>query len=401
MAKNNLTIPFWLNKAKANKKGETPIYLRISYDNKRKNLSTGFSIIPERWDASKGQLKGSKDESKQINAYITQTRAKLMELFNEMLRQGNIDLDTLVERFFGRDASNMTLLELVRTHNTDFERRIGIDYTESTFEKYDILRRKLEAFIPFKYHRKEIRLVDVTHSFMADFEFYLKDNDKNEHNTAVKYLKNLKKVINLALVNGWLEENPFKGYKSNYKDVDRVYLTRNEMDAIEAKEFRLERLQFVRDLFLFQCYTGLAYSDMAALMNRNITPGIDGNKWIFLRRKKTDARAAIPLLPQAEKILVKYGYRVDNLPDKLLFTAYSIQKFNSYLHEIADICGINKNLTSHVGRRTFATTVTLANGISLETISKILGHTNTRITSQYAVVTDLKISADMEKLMKS
>jgi site-specific recombinase XerD len=400
MAKNNLTILFWLNKAKANRKGEIPIYLRISYDNKRKNLSTGFSITPERWEASKGQVKGTKDESKQINSYIAQTRAKLMELFNEMLRQGNIDLDTLVERFFGRDANNMTLLELVGSHNNDFKRRIGIDYTESTFEKYDILRRKLEAFIPFRYQRKDIRLIDVTHSFMADFEFYLKDNDKNEHNTAVKYLKNLKKIINLALVNGWLEENPFKGYKSNYKDVDRVYLTQTELDIIEAKEFRLQRLELVKDIFLFQCYTGLAYSDMAALTNGSIAPGVDGNKWIFLRRKKTNVRAAIPLLPQAERLILKYGYSA-NENMKSLFPAYSIQKFNSYLHEIAELCGINKNLTSHVGRRTFATTVTLANGISLETISKILGHTNTRITAQYAVVTDLKISGEMQKLLKN
>ncbi|GAB4093563.1 tyrosine-type recombinase/integrase [Flaviaesturariibacter terrae] len=219
----------------------------------------------------------------------------------------------------------MSLLQLVSIHNSDFERRIGIDYTESTFEKYDILRRKLEVFIPFRYQRKDIRLVDVTHSLMADFEFYLKDNDKNEHNTAVKYLKNLKKIINLALVNGWLEENPFKGYKSNYKDVDRVYLTQTELDTIEAKDFRLERLRLVKDMFLFQCYTGLAYSDMVALTNGSIAPGVDGNKWIFLRRKKTNVRAAIPLLPQAERLILKYGYSLnENMkPSSLLIASRS------------------------------------------------------------------------------
>ncbi|RYY39016.1 MAG: site-specific integrase [Chitinophagaceae bacterium] len=397
MAKNNLTILFWLNKAKANKKGETPIYLRISYDNKRKTLSTGFSITPERWDSSKGQVKGSKDESKQINAYITQTRAKLMELFNEMLRRGDIHFDTLIERFFGRDSNNKTLLELVGTHNCDFERRIGIDYTESTFEKYDILRRKLEAFIPFKYHRKDIRLVDITHSFMADFEFYLKDHDKNEHNTAVKYLKNLKKIINLALINGWLEDNPFKGYKSNYKDVDRVYLTQAELDSIEAKEFRIGRLRLVKDLFLFQCYTGLAYSDMTNLTFGNLAPGIDGGKWIFTRRRKTDVRSAIPLLPKAESVIKKYESANSSF-DQRLFPTYSIQKFNSYLNEIADLCNISKRLTSHVGRRTFATTIALSNGISLETISKILGHSTTKITAQYAVVTDYKVSQEIGQL---
>jgi site-specific recombinase XerD len=399
MATNNIKILFWIQPSKCNKKGEAPIYLRISHNAERKNLSTGFNISPDRWDTTKAQVKGSKEDAVRINAYISQTRAKLIELFNEILKEGDINVDKLIDRFFGRDINSMTLLELVEYHNKDFEARIGTDYTFSTFEKYDILRKKLMDFIPAKYQKKDIRLRDLGHQFMADFDFYLKNHDNNEHNTATKYLKNLKKILNVAVINDWVEENPFENFKATYKDVDRVYLTQHELELIQNKRFQLGRLSLVKDLFLFQCYTGLAYSDMAKLTTGHISPGIDGNKWIITRRKKTDVRAAIPLLRQAEELINKYA---DGSTDsqKPLFPFYSIQKFNSYLHEIADLSGINKNLTSHVGRRTFATTIALANGIGLETISKILGHTSTKITAIYAVVTDLKVGEDMNTLRK-
>lgn len=397
MATNNLSILFWLYKSRKTKQDEVPIYLRITYQQERKNISTGFNVHASRWDKQKGLVKGTKQDAEQINTYIGNTKGRLMELFNDMLKERDINLDILIDRFFGKDLNNMTLMEIVIYHNADFKSRIGTDYTHSTYEKYDILRKKLEAFIPSKYKKKDIRLKDLTYKFMADFDYYLKNTDKNEHNTAVKYHQNLKKIINLAILNQWMKENPFKQFKTAYKDVDRIYLTQKELDAIEGKFFGLERLRLVKDLFLFQCYTGLAYSDMAKLTAGHVSPGIDGNKWIIIRRKKTDVRAAIPLLPKAEEIIHKYNEGKSD-PHRSLFPFYSIQKFNSYLHEIAELCGINKNLTSHVGRRTFATTIALANGISLETISKLLGHTSTRITSQYAVVTDLKISQDMAKL---
>lgn len=399
MATNNIKILFWLHKSKLNKKGEAPLYLRLTYNNQRKNLSTGYNIFPERWDGIKGTVKGLKEDAILINAYISQTKAKVMELFNEMLKERDIDLDTLMDRFFGRDADNSTLLELVEHHNSDFQSRIGTDYTQSTFEKYDILYRKLIEFIPFRYQKKDIRLRDLTVNFMADLDFYLKNHDGNEHNTATKYLKNLKKILNVGVRSGWIEDNPFEHYKSVYKDVDRVYLTQHELDILHKKKFRLARLELVRDIFLFQCYTGLAYSDMAKLTFGSIVPGIDGGRWIITRRKKTDVRAAIPLLFEAEELIEKYNKGISDTK-KPLFEFYAIQKFNAYLHEIAELCEIKKNLTSHVGRRTFATTIVLANGIGLETISKILGHTTTKITAQYAVVTDLKISEDMQVLRK-
>ena len=239
-----------------------------------------------------------------------------MELFNAMLKERDINLDILIDRFFGKDINNSTLLELVEYHNKDFESRIGTDYAFSTFEKYDILNRKLQVFIPEVYGKKDLRLRDLTPKFMADFDYYLKTHDKNEANTATKYLKNLKKILNVGVENGWLEENPFRNYKATYKDVERVYLTRTELALIEKKTFSLKRLEIVKDLFLFQCYTGLAYSDMAKLTAGHISPGIDGHKWIITRRRKTDVRAAIPLLPKAEELVSKYsdGSKNPDLP---------------------------------------------------------------------------------------
>ena len=395
MSKNNITIAFWLFKARKNKRGESPIYLRISHHNNRKSISTGYAILPERWDSKGFRIKGTQEDAKAINSYIQQTQSKLISLYNEMLKEGDINLDRLVDKFFGRDITPMTLLELIKYHNDDFHKRIGIDYTFSTFEKYDILRKKIELFIPHKYGKKDIRLQDVNHVFAADFDFYLKDNDKNQHNTVVKYIINLKKILNMAVTNGWMPKNPISNFKATYKDVERIYLTLPELQAIEQKTFKMDRLEIVKDLFLFQCYTGLAHSDMALLSEKDISLGIDGNKWIIIRRKKTDIRSVIPLLPMALTILDKYSS--DKRNNKLL-PCYAIQKFNSYLQEIADLCEIGKNLTSHVGRRTFATTIALANGVSIETISRILGHSSTKITHQYAVVTDMKVSEEMKQL---
>ena len=399
MAKNHANILFWLYKSKVNKQGTVPLYLRVTYLNQRKNHSTGFNVNPTKWDAKKRAMKGAGEDARQVNAYILQTQSRLMELFNEMLKQRDVNVEVQLDRLMDKDVDTHTLLELVENHNKDFEARIGTDYTFSTFEKYDILRRKLEVFIPRTYNKKDIRLKDLTVKFMTEFDFYLKNHDKNQHNTATKYLKNLKKIINVAVVNGWLKENPFVAVKSCYKDVDRVYLTQAELNALEAKQFALARLNLVRDLFLFQCYTGLAYSDMARLTIKNVSPGIDGSQWIITRRKKTDIRSAIPLLLQAEELINKYRTEKQS-EHTLLLPVYSIQKFNAYLHEIAELCGIHKNLTSHVGRRTFATTIALANGIGLETISKILGHATTKITAQYAVVTDHKVGQDMAQLRK-
>jgi integrase len=392
---NNVSILFWLKTNRINKKGLAPLMLRISFNQQRKEFSTGLSIEPSKWDKSRYRVKNKTQEAIQINQYIDGTKAKIMSIFKDMVLNEDISLDRLTDRFLGKDEQTITLMKLVKYHNENFKSRIGIDFAFSTYEKYDITARRLESFLLEHYKKPDFKLKDLNHRFISEFDYYLKSVHKNDHNTTTKYCKNLKKILNVAVSNNWIESNPFQGFRAIYKEVDRVYLSKSELMAIEAKTFKLQRLQIAKDIFLFQCYTGLAFCDMANLTKSDISIGIDNNQWISIRRKKTDTRSAIPLLPQALRIIEKYkDYGGDNL-----LPCTCIQKFNNYLHELAELCGINKNLTSHVGRRTFATTIALANGIGLETISKVLGHSSTKITQIYAVVTDLKLSEDM-KLLK-
>lgn len=391
---NNVKILFWIKSNRINKKGLAPLMLRISYNKQRKEFSTGFNIEPCKWDNAKYKVKLKTGEAQQINQYIDEAKAKIFSLFKEMLLNEDICFDKLIDGFLGRNESTITLLQLVKLHNENFKSRVGIDYAFSTYEKYEITSKRIESFVKEYYKKPDIKLKQLDHRFISEFDFYLKTKHLNDHNTTTKYCKNLKKILNLAVVNNWIDANPFIGYKCSYKEVDRVYLSKSELHIIEAKSFKLQRLQIAKDLFVFQCYTGLSFCDMAKLTKSDISIGIDGNKWIITRRQKTDTRSAIPLLEQAIGIIEKYSC----IESENLLPVYCIQKFNAYLHEIAELCGIDKNLTSHVGRRTFATTIALANGIGLETISKILGHSNTKITQQYAVVTDLKLSEDMQVL---
>ena len=289
-------------------------------------------------------------------------------------------------------------MELVNFHIQQMKARIGTDYAIATLKKYQVTQNKLIRFLKIEMNKTDIRLKDLDRRFISDFDLYMKLKEKNDQNTTTKHCKNLKTIINLGVFKGWLDKTPFDHYKTPYRVKEKVFLSIDELKLLQEKRFKIERLELVKNLFLFQCFTGLAFSDMAKLKGRDITTGIDGNKWIIIKRKKTDIRSAIPLLPQVIEVIDKYNPEYSSNLNSQLLPMYSNQKFNSFLQEIADLVGINKSLTSHAGRRTFATTVALSNGVSIETISKILGHSTTKITHQYAVVTDLKVSQEMEKL---
>ena len=221
---------------------------------------------------------------------------------------------------------------------------------------------------------------------------------KCANNTAVKYIKNFHKIINICLANGWLTKDPFANYKSKVKEVIREYLTEREIQDLMEKELVSDRLELVRDIFIFSCFTGLAYIDVKQLSNDNIVLGIDGDKWINKNRQKTDTSSRIPILPTAQFIIDKYANHPVCVNEDKLLPIFSNQKMNAYLKEIATVCGINKELTFHIARHTFATTVTLSNGVPIETVSKMLGHTNLKTTQHYAKILDKKISEDMKIL---
>ena len=290
------------------------------------------------------------------------------------------------------------LVPIFQDHNNKIKELIGKEYAPGTLERYTTSLKHTIEFMQWKYNRSDIDITKIDHAFVTDYEFWLRSVRNCSNNTAVKYIKNFNKIIKLCLANDWLDKNPFANYKAKVKEVERVYLTEAEIQSIIEKDFKTERLSLVRDIFLFSCFTGLAYIDVKNLTKSHISHGIDGEQWIFTHRQKTESASKIPILPITQMIIDKYdNHPQSNNEDKLL-PILSNQKMNAYLKEIAAICEINKELTFHIARHTFATTVTLTNGVPIESVSKMLGHKNLRTTQHYAKVLDRKVSEDMKIL---
>jgi integrase len=290
------------------------------------------------------------------------------------------------------------ILEVFDDHNAKMKQLVDVEYSPETLERYVISRKHTQAFIQQKYKVNDIRISDLNYEFITNYEFWLKSVRKCEHNTTMKYLSNFRKIVNICLKNGWINRDPFYGYKMTKRVVDREYLTAEEIQRLISKNFNLERLSQVRDVFLFSCFTGLAFADVYKLNRREIVIGMDGEKWISTNRQKTDSLTRIPLLPQAIRILEKYENHPQCLNKGKLLPVMSNQKMNAYLKEIGDLCEIEKNMTFHMARHTFATTVTLTNGVPIETVSKLLGHRNLKTTQHYAKIIDKKVSDDLKTL---
>jgi site-specific recombinase XerD len=290
------------------------------------------------------------------------------------------------------------IVPIFKEHNRKMWALVPDEYAEGTAERYDTSLKHTENFIQWKYKATDMNITDIDYEFVTEFEFYLKSEKSCCHNTAVKYVKNFQKIINICLKNEWIIRDPFLKYEAKVREVERDYLTLIELRTIYQKKFVSERLRLVRDIFVFSCYTGLAYIDVKQLAPENISFGIDGIKWIFKNRQKTDGPSNIPMLPIANEIVDRYSENPKCLNENRVLPILSNQKMNSYLKEIADVCGINKDLTFHVARHTFATTVTLSNGVPIESVSKMLGHKNLKSTQVYARVLDIKVSADMQVL---
>jgi site-specific recombinase XerD len=279
--------------------------------------------------------------------------------------------------------------------------QIGKGYSAGTLERYETTLKHTESFISYHFKRDDYMLSELKFDFITEFEFYLKSVKGIGHNTTMKYLRYFKKIVLIALKNEWIQRDPFARYEMSMKEVKKGYLTKDELKTLYNKEIAVERLQHVRDIFLFCCYTGLAYADVKKLTPDNISKGLDGEYWIFVDRTKTGSTSNVPLLPIAVEMIEKYQTHpiVENSGHVL--PVLSNQKMNAYLKELATICGINKNITFHMARHTFATTVTLSNGVSIETVGSMLGHKNLKTTQIYAKVVQEKVSQDMKKLKET
>lgn len=399
MSGKSFSLLFYLKKPKNYQRGAMPIYLRVTVDGVAKEISTGRQCEPDRWNTKAERCNGTKEDIKLLNSYLDTLQNKVHEMRRCLIEKSEtITAEGLKSALKGTSETAKMLMVIFQQHNDEVKSLVGKDFAEGTLERYRTSFSHTKSFLQWKYGVADMDIKKLNYEFVAQYEFWLKTKRHCAQNSTIKYIANFRKIVNRCIVNGWLEKDPFAGFKMTKKEVIPEFLTEHELQLISTKKFASERLKQVRDIFLFCCYTGLAFVDVKKLKQNEI--GIDNCKWIFTRRRKTDTLSRIPLLPVALNILEEYKDHPACLNADIVLPVLSNQKYNEYLKEIANVCGINKNLTTHTARHTFATTVTLSNGVAIESVCKMLGHTNLKTTQHYARVLDKKISDDM-KLLKS
>jgi site-specific recombinase XerD len=395
-----MNILFWIYKSRINKAGKSPIMMRITIDGERVSLATNVFVIPEFWDKDKQVIKGNDPVAKENNDTLLYFHSKALNHYNDCLRRDkDISAAGIRDMILKTDKPVHTLLEVFSYHISNLKARVGFDISVNTVKKYRTVETKLKVFLIKKISRTDINLSELNHKFITELDMYMKVDEGLKHNAVIKNMQQFKGVIRICMQNGWLEKDPFSNYKMALKDTERGYLTLQELKLMEEVSLPSERLDHVRDVFIFCCYTGLAFADVSKLNKAHFEQGEDGITWIKLNRTKSKTRSVIPLLPRAREILEKYSNRAQVNSEKKLLPVISNQNLNKYLKEIAVLCGIQKRVSMHLARHTFATSVTLGKGIDIMTVSKMLGHKNLRTTQIYSKVTELKIAEDMKKLM--
>ena len=396
MSMSTFKILFYLRKNYLNKEGKAGIMIRLTVNGEVSQFSSKLDTEPDMWDVRTGRVAGNSMKARQLNGLLDNMQNSLRNHYYEIeKRESYVTAEKVRNAFLGIETKQRTLLELFKKQNDDARKLVGISKTPATLAKYDRCYRRMEEFIMYQYKLSDIALKEINHMFITDFETYLRSVSKCNENTTAKFMQTFRMIVIIAKNNGWIFTDPFANYKIRLKLVDRGYLTDAELQKIMKKKFPTKRLEQVRDVFLFSCYTGLSYVDVKDLKASEICTSFDGKLWIMKHRQKTDTPVNVPLLKIPLAILKKYE---GQLPKGELLPVLSNQKLNSYLKEIGDLCGINKNITFHLARHTFATTTTLSKGVPIETVSKMLGHTNIETTQIYARITNEKIRKDMSLL---
>ena len=399
MKQGTMNILFFVLKTKLLKNGEAPVLMRItingSYDDARIQRSVPLNL----WNAAKGCSKGRDRASIALNTYIAELHARALEKHKELvLEQALISPKLILKRVFGKDTEMRTLLGTMQDGIKEMETLAGIDYSPVTINRYKNVVKKLQRLIPSYYGKEDITFHELTPEFIRAFDIYLKTEGGLCRNTIVRYMKCFKKFTNMALAKEWMRKNPFYGYKMEQDETDPVFLTYDELQAVMKKKFTIPRLELVRDIFVFACFTGLSFIDIKQLTAEHIVKDREGNFWIRKARQKTKNMCNIPLLDIPLAIIEKYKDNPKCQKQNVLLPVPCNQKMNSYLKEISDLCGIHKEISTHTARHSYATSVCLANGVSIENVAKMLGHSNINMTKRYARVLDQSILNDMQKV---
>lgn len=377
------------------------IYARITINSKRTNISLKRKIEVLKWDSKKSKAKGNSQESRLINQFLDNEKSKINNAFQELSYEKKLVTSKLVKaRYLGLDKKHKTLQDLVTYHNQLVAQKIHKD----TLRSYKTSQKYLFSYVNERLNTNDLYLKELDFQFLLGFETYLREyrptngQFRIQNNTVMKHIQRLRKMIRTSVEMEWLNKDPFVRSSPTIEKKTREYLTEVELNNILEYDTTITRLELVKDLFVFSCYSGLSYVDIINLKQVHLVRGIDGGHWLFTKRQKTGTSVKVPLIGPTEELIIKYKDDIRAVSRAALFPKLSNQKINSYLKEIADICGIKKNLTFHMARHTFATTVTLTNGVPIESVSKMLGHTKIATTQIYAKVVESKVSEDMNRL---
>ncbi len=396
--RQTISVRYFARRMRVNGEGKVPIYMRIVIGGQRLSIPTKIHVRNDDWTGER--IKGTHEDAKTLNQCLNAFTLRAFDLQRELMEEGRaITIDNIKCKWYGLSMDRPRMfLPIFYRHNQQVKALVGKEFSPLTFERYETSYRHTRSFLQWKYGNDDIDVRDLQFQFIADYEFWLKAVRRCSHNTTVKYLSNFRKIVNICRKNGWIDKDPFVGFKMVKRQTEPTFLNQEELMSIIEREFTNQRTTEVRDIFVFCCFTGLSYVDVERLTSDNITTGVDGEKWIWTKRKKTDTPTRVPLLPMAQAILDRYRNHVVCTWRNRLLPVGGNQKINIHLKDIAAACGIKKKVTFHTSRHTFATTVTLANGVPIETVSKLLGHRNLKATQHYAKVLDMKISEDVARL---
>ncbi|UJH92098.1 site-specific integrase [Antarcticibacterium sp. 1MA-6-2] len=393
------SVLFFTRKLNRNTK-DLSIYARITVNGKCSEMSLQRKTSVNEWDNSKGRLKGTTPRIKKVNSYLDQVYSKLLDTHKKLLDKDSLITPAKIKAsYMGLDEDHKTIKDIVAYHNEKMKDVLKW----GTLKNYRTTANYLEEFLKKKKKTDNIYLKHINYQFITEFEMFLRSYSPKKGrktcgtNGTMKHLERLKKLLNLAIKLEWLEKNPFRSYSFKFEKNDRQFLTERELHKMEETVFTSDSLERVKDMFLFSCYSGLSYIDLKELTTDQIVKGIDGKDWIYTKREKTQQSVKIPLLESAKEIINKY--QEQHLKEaKEVFPVISNQKINKYLKDIMDSIGIRKKITFHSARHTFATVITLSNGVPIETVSKLLGHTKISTTQIYARVLESKLSSDIYNL---
>ena len=402
MERTTFGLLFYIRRDKTNKRGEAPVFMRLTINGERADASIKRFIEPHAWNSAKGKANEKSRGGKDLNLYLDAISANILRIQRDLeLDKKEVSAQIILNRYLGKEQSDRhTLMEVFRAHNEKCRALSGISLAPATVIRYETTLRLTEEFLQKNYKKEDCYLDEVTNQFIEDFEFFLKTVRRCCHNTTSKYLMNFKKIVRIALAKGWMKKDPFAQIRFHLDPVEREFLEKQELKAMLNKEITITRLAQVRDIFCFCCLTGLAFTDVQQLKAEHLVADIHGKIWIRKARQKTKNMCNIPLLDEAQKIIDRYKEHPYCQTRGVLLPVCSNQKMNSYLKELADICGIRKNLSTHCARHTFAT-LTLASGATIDNVAKMLGHANVNMTRRYAKVLDSSIMRDMEAVAEN